>query len=248
MVQRKGINNMTKLICYLSNGYPNLEKTLETADFYVEGGCDIIEVDIPTDNPFLDNEYIGGRMSKAFAQDQNYDHYLNTISSIRSKYPEQAMLIVLYEHTVKDIGIEKFIKHCKDNSTMDIILAGPENNDVKNELMEQGIRVSSYIQFHLPDEEIELAQSSNGFIYLQAKSVGKEREGCNTLADCIEFLRQKGLKQPIYCGVGVSTPEDVKMVAESGGDAAFIGSAVLKKQDHPKELIQFIKELKSATK
>ncbi|KMY51494.1 tryptophan synthase subunit alpha [Peribacillus loiseleuriae] len=238
---------MAKLICYLSNGYPSLEKTMETADLYVEGGCDIIEVDIPTDNPFLDNEFIGGRMSKAFEQDQNYDHYLGTISTIRKKYPEKGVLIVLYEHTLIAIGVEKFIKYCLDNNTKDIILAGPENNDVKNILMKNGIRVSSYIQFHLPADEIELARNSNGFIYLQAKSVGVEKNGCDTLKECINYLREIGIDQPIYCGVGVSTQEDVRLVSASGGDAAFIGSAVLKKQDDPVELVRFISELKVAT-
>ncbi len=239
---------MTKLICYLSNGYPSTELTLKTADLYVQGGCDIIEVDIPTDNPYLDNDYIGGRMAKAYEQDSNLDHYLETISSIRTKYPEKEMLIVLYEHSLKEIGIFKFKLFCLEYNTKDIILVGSENNDIKNELMESGIRVSSYIQFHLPEKEIELALNSNGFIYLQAKSVGLEKDGCHTLKDCIHYLREKGITQPIYCGVGISTKEDVRMVAESGGDGAFIGSAVLKRQNDPEELVPFIRELKEGTK
>ncbi len=31
-----------------------------------------------------------------------------------------------------------------------------------------------------------------------------------------------------YCGVGVHAPEDVKLVKEAGGDAAFVGSTILK--------------------
>ncbi len=238
---------MTKVICYLSNGYPSIKKTLETADLYVQGGCDIIEVDLPTDNPFLDNEFIGGRMSKAFKLDPNYDHYLDTIAKIRSKYPEKEMLIVLYEHSLTAIGVEKFTQFCLDHQTKDIILVGSETNDVKNRLMASGIKVSSYIQFHLPQEEIELARNSNGFIYLQAKSTGLEKEGCHTLKDCIRYLRECRLEQRIYCGVGISTPEDVKMVTDSGGDGAFIGSAVLKRQDDPEELVRFIVQLKEAT-
>ncbi|KKK38920.1 hypothetical protein WQ57_06110 [Mesobacillus campisalis] len=238
---------MTKVICYLSNGFPSIEKTLETADLYVEGGCDIIEIDIPTDNPFLDNEFIGGRMRKAFEQNQNYDYYLETIRKIREKHPEQEILIVLYEHSLKDIGVEKFIEFCHQLHTEDIILVGNEDNQIKNELMENGIRVSSYIQYHLPDEEIGMAKNTNGFIYLQAKSVGKVREGCETLRDCIEYLRNEGVNQPIYCGVGISNKEDVAMVSNAGGNGAFIGSAVLKKQNQPNELVHFIQEVKAAT-
>lgn len=239
---------MTKVICYLSNGYPSIEKTLETADLYVQGGCDIIEVDLPTDNPYLDNEFIGGRMAKAYQVDSNYDHYLDTIATIRNKYPEKEMLIVLYEHSLVTIGVEKFTQFCLEHGTKDIILVGSETNDVKNQLMANGIKVSSYIQFHLPEEEIELAKNSNGFIYLQAKSVGLEKDGCHTLKECIRYLRECGFNQSIYCGVGISTPADVKLVAEAGGDGAFIGSAVLKKQDNPDELVSFINQLKDAAK
>ena len=31
-----------KLICYLSNGYPSIEASIEMAKTYVEAGCDII--------------------------------------------------------------------------------------------------------------------------------------------------------------------------------------------------------------
>lgn len=42
------------LICYLSNGYPSLERSIEIAKDYVKGGCDIIEIDFPSRDPFLE--------------------------------------------------------------------------------------------------------------------------------------------------------------------------------------------------
>ena len=47
------------LICYLSNGYPTIEKSIEVAQTYVSAGCDMIEIDFPSRDPFLEGEFIG---------------------------------------------------------------------------------------------------------------------------------------------------------------------------------------------
>lgn len=238
----------TKLICYLSFGYPSIEESIKMVDEYVEAGCDMVEADFPTDNAFLDSEFIGGRMKAALDNCSDYDKYLEGIEKIREKHPELPIIVLSYEHTLKKIGIDKFVEHCKKNNTLDMILVGLEGEETKEELIRRGMRVSCYVQFHLPEEEVESALNSNGFVYMQSKADGKIKEGYETLKDCIDYLREKGINNPIYCGVGVSTPEDIKRVRDAGGDAAFVGSAILKKQDNPEEMKSFIRELKAATK
>lgn len=237
----------TKLICYLSFGYPTIEESIKMTDIYIESGCDMIEVDLPTDNAFLDSDFIGGRMKAALDSCNDYDKYLEGIAIIREKHPDLPIIVLSYEHTLKKIGIDKFVEHCKKNNTLDIILVGLEGEEIKEELIKQGLKVSCYVQFHLPDEEVESALNSNGFVYMQSKAADKVKEGYETLKDCVDYLRDRGLKNPIYCGVGVSTKEDIARVRDAGGDAAFVGSAILKKQDNIEEMKKFIKELKSAT-
>lgn len=238
----------TKLICYLSNGYPTREKTIETAARYVEGGCDIIEIDIPNDDAFMDSDLIAGRMRSSWEKSQDYDEYFGNIKTISENHPNAGIIILLYEKTVKAVGVDEFIKKCLANNTKDLILVGTDGDDITNKLMAGGLKISSYVPFHLPEEEIEVAKKSNGFVYLQAKSAGKVKEGYETLDKCIAYLKEQGIDRPIYCGVGVSTKEDMQMVSQAGGDAAFVGSAVLNKQDQPKELVEFIKTLKDGTK
>ncbi len=45
----------------------------------------------------------------------------------------------------------------------------------------------------------------------------KKNEEYPTLKDCVEYLRSCGIERPIYCGVGVHAPEDVRLVREAGG-------------------------------
>ena len=232
-----------KIIGYLSFGYPTIEKSIERADIYTKAGCDFLEVDFPTDNAYLDSDFIGGRMKAAMEACDDFDKYFDGIKTLKEKHPHTPIILLAYEHTIKAIGVEKFINRCKELETYDLIMVGLENEDIKDQLINQGIKISCWVPFDLPEENVASAVASNGFVYLQSKSSGEVKEGYETLDKCVEYLRQKGIKNPIYCGVGVSTREDILRIQKAGADAAFIGSALLK-QETDQDIMTYIQSLK----
>lgn len=232
------------LICYLSNGYPTLERSVEIAKDYVKGGCDIIEIDFPSRDPFLEGEYIASRMAKALEVCDDYDVYMKEMIKVKELLPTTSFILLAYENTIEEIGVEKFTSFCVDNGLVDIILCGIKNDVIKNHLITHGLKISCYVQRAMEQSEVDYAISSNGFVYLQAKS-DTHYPQFPTLSSCIEYLRENGITRPIYCGVGIHTLEDVKMAKEAGSDAVFIGSTILKLQDNPIKLIQTIKDFKS---
>ena len=237
-----------KLICYLSLGSPSLEQSIINAQNYIDAGCDVVEVDFPAKDPYLDSPYIQDRMANALSNCDDYSKYMETIEAIKAKNPNSAIIVLTYETTVKEIGLNKFIEFCHKNSLKDIILVGDEFPAVRKTLIENNLLVSTYVQYHLLEAEIEVAKRTNGFIYLQAKSGGKYHEKYQDLKSIIEYLRNEvKLPNPIYCGVGISTPDDIAMVKEAGADGAFVGSTVLKLQEKPEELKQTIVNLKART-
>lgn len=237
-----------KLICYLSLGSPNLEESIKNAKNYADSGCDVIEVDFPAKDPYLDSPYIQERMAQALASSSDYAEYMKAIEKIKSENPNASFIVLTYESTIKEIGLDKFVAFCKKNNLNDLICVGDEYPEVRKQLIDNGLLVSTYVQYHLLDEELEVAKRTNGFIYLQAKSGGKYHEKYQDLKSIIEYLRN-GLKlpNPIYCGVGISTPDDVAMVKKAGADGAFVGSTVLKLQNDPIALKQKIIDLKART-
>ena len=205
-------------------------------------------MDFPSKNPFLESDYISERMKQALNQCDDYSMYMESILRIKKNLPEIKLLILLYEDTLKEIGLEKFIHFCKENELLDILLVGLKNDNCKNQLIQSGLKVSCYVQFHLPKEEVESAMESNGFVYLQAKPYPHQtlHKEYSTLKDCIHYLRQSGIHRPIYCGVGVHRPEDAAMVREAGADAAFVGSAILKLQNDIPTMKKTIQKFLSA--
>lgn len=158
-----------KLICYLSNGYPSIEASIEMAKTYVEAGCDIIEIDFPSHNPYLESEYISGRMAKALEACSDFEAYMVGMAKTKKNLPDTTFILMVYENTIEEIGYERFSAFCLENDFRDMILVGIKDDVIKNRLIADGIRVSCYVQYDLKDKEVAYAKQSNGFVYLQAK-------------------------------------------------------------------------------
>lgn len=231
-----------EIICYLSNGYPTIESSYEMAIEYADAGCTMIEIDFPSRDPYLEGEYIAGRMAKALEACDDYDKYMESMVAVKKRLPDIKLLVLAYENTVEEIGTERFISFCLENDFKDILLVGLKNNRIKDQIIAAGLRVSCYVQYQMLPEEIEMAKQSNGFVYMQAKPTKEVNPQYPDLKSCIAHLRACGIERPIYCGVGVHAPEDVRMVKEAGGDAAFVGSTILKLHEDIPAMKEMIKK------
>lgn len=221
-----------KLICYLSNGYPDLENSIEMARNYADAGCDVIEIDFPSKNPYLEGEYISNRMKAALENCSDYQKYMDGIVRIKQENPGTQIILLIYENTLLEIGVDRFIAFCRENELTDMIYVGNHNVEVKEKLINNGIKLSCYVQFHMPEEEVKAALASNGFVYMQAKpTTGNVNPAFPTLKHCIEHLKNRGITREIYCGVGIYTLEDIRMARDAGADGVFVGSTILKLQD-----------------
>lgn len=221
------------LICYLSNGYPSIDSSKAMARHYVEAGCDIIEIDFPARDPYLESEFIANRMRVALEACDDYEQYMAGMAEIKRDLPNTRFILLAYEATVLEIGYERFLAFCRENHFGDIILVGMKDNSIKDRFIADGMGVSCYVQYQMLPEEVASATDSNGFVYMQGKPADASQINPDfpTLRDCIAHLRAQGIQRPIYCGVGIHAPADAAMAREAGADGIFVGSAVLKLHD-----------------
>ena len=222
-----------EIILYLSNGYPTIEDSYQMVMEYADAGCKMIEIDFPSKDPYLESDFIKARMKKALEECDDYEKYMDSIVRMKKNLPDVSFLLLAYENTVEDMGVNRFISFCLDNDIKDILLVGLKDNVIKDQIIAAGIRVSCYVQYHLPQDEIERAKQSNGFVYLQARPYENQEinDKYPELKDCVSYLKECGIKRPIYTGVGIHDPKDVKIAKEAGTDAAFVGSTILKLHD-----------------
>lgn len=121
-----------EIICYLSNGYPTIESSYEMAIEYADAGCTMIEIDFPSRDPYLEGEYIAGRMAKALEACDDYDKYMESMVAVKKRLPDIKLLVLAYENTVEEIGTERFISFCLENDFKDILLVGLKDNRIKD--------------------------------------------------------------------------------------------------------------------
>lgn len=235
-----------KLIGYLSNGYPTLEDSRKRAKHYVDNGVDIIEADFPTEDPYLDSDFLKQRIFGALEHTRDYEVYMDNILKIKDENEGVGFLINIYETTVKEIGYDRFAEFMNDLDQDEVLLAGKEYPEVREELEKRNLYCSSFVTREVLPEDLEIASEGNGFVYMQA--FGDEKDNSKeypTLKDCVQVVRETiGDDRHIYCGIGVHSPERLQEVYESGADGSFLGSIVIKKEEDKEEQAAFIRQLR----
>ncbi|MBD3949613.1 tryptophan synthase subunit alpha [Tuanshanicoccus lijuaniae] len=231
------------LVCYLSNSFPSQQKTLENAAIYENNGCDIIEIDLPTNNPFLDGKLLQKRMISSYKADPSLEMHIDTIYKIRNNHPLQRMVLLAYTSTIKEIGIQRLKTIYNDNNLEGVILVGNNDKHLVNSLLEKDIVVIPYIRLNLPKEDLCNAKNCNGFIYLQASD--SDRIHLERLIGAINALKNADFaNRKIYCGVGIKSAYDIETIKQSNSDGVFVGSSVFTLENDGAMMGDFIKKLK----
>ena len=237
-----------KMICYLSFGYPTIEKSIEMAGYYVKGGCDAIEVSIPPHDPYRDSEYLQGLYKVALKECDDYDQYLDGIGRMTETYNDTEFFLVLYHEVITAIGGEKLGAFCEQHHITNIISGDLHDEEALKALKRHGIKLARSVNYKMEEADIQRCINTDGFTYMQAfPSEGQYiKPGFEKLETCIKYLRERKVSEPIYCGAGIKCPEDAARVKAAGGEGFFVGSSIIKLYDRPDELVKLISNYKRA--
>lgn len=235
-----------KVICYLSCGYPSVEKSIEMAEYYIKGGCDAIEISIPPKNPYRDGPFIQELMRKALAGCSDYDVYLKHIKKLVKAHPEIDFFLLLYHEVIMSIGAKKVADFYNDVGIKYVISGDLEDEEALAIFEKENVRLARAVNYSLKEEDIQKCISSNGFTYMFTSSQHKKKEGFETLDKCIDYLRERKVSEPIYCGGGINTPEHAVVVKDAGANGFFVGSSIIKLYDQPEKLVELIAQFKQA--
>lgn len=237
-----------KMICYLSFGYPTIEKSIEMAGYYIEGGCDAIEVSIPPHNPYRDSQYLQELFHKALAECSDYEEYLSGIAKMTDRYPDTEFFFVLYHEVIMAIGAEKIAAFCREHHISNIISGDLHEEKAIRVLRDYGVKLARSVNYQMKEEDIQRCVQADGFTYMQAfPSEGQYiKPGFEELETCIRYLRERKVSEPIYCGAGIKNPEDAARVKAAGGNGFFVGSSIIQLYENPEKLVGLIREYRQA--
>jgi tryptophan synthase alpha chain len=246
------------LIPYVTAGDPDLEMTKRLVREMVRRGGDIIEIGVPFSDPLADGPIIQRASQRALQGGTTLLKILQTVSELRHDV-DVPLVLMTYYNPVFRYGEEAFVADALDAGVDGIIVPDlpPEEGqsllelttDTPLEMIFLAAPTSTSARLAL------ISEASRGFIYYVSRlgTTGVRDQLADDLRIMLEKVRASTSK-PIAVGVGVSTPEHVRLVAELA-DGVVVGSAILKliedledRADRLEHVGDFVAALKAATR
>ncbi len=247
------------LIPFTVVGDPDPETSLEIIKTMTDSGADILELGFPFSDPIADGPIIQSADIRSLSSNTTPDKAFEIISKVR-KHTDIPIGILVYYNIIYQRGIEQFYKDASAAGINSILIADMPIEEAKEIIAiskKESIDTVFIVSPLTSNERLkQIAESTTGFIYVVARLgvTGAQKDLKDTTIDLLKRIRPL-TDHPLCVGFGISTPEHVKKVCNSGADGAIVGSAIVKiiekhsknKKKLLKEISDFIKTLKSAT-
>ncbi|QCI16524.1 tryptophan synthase subunit alpha [Buchnera aphidicola (Aphis craccivora)] len=231
-------------------GDPSLEMSIKIIEALVENGADALELGIPFSDPLADGPIIQKSNLRALSNNYGVSKCFEVIQTLRKKYLNIPIGILLYANLVYSQGIKNFYKKCSKCDLDSVLIA-----DVPIE--EYNIFYKYANEFNIdsificpPDADdhflSQLALYAKGYIYLLS------RPGVTGLETKRTALSSKFIKKvkkyntlPLLQGFGINNSIAVKKSILLGTNGVICGSAIIniieKNLNEEKEMIKKIK-------
>lgn len=219
------------LIGFAIPGFPTLEGTDGVFDAMVEGGADIIEIEIPFSDPQADGASIQRVAFEALERGVTPGDCIDFVRRARERHPETPIIIMTYVNPVFAYGVERFAAEAAAAGTDGMILVDlpPEEAAAfKAAFNPLGIDVVFLVSPTSSDERLQFITSqASGWIYCVSLA-GVTGARADLAAGLPEFLARvrRCTDLPLAVGFGISRREHVEALT-GVADGVVVGSAFM---------------------
>ncbi len=207
-----------KLMAHLVAGYPTDEIALEVARSLIQGGADILEVQLPFSDPSADGIAIQTACTEVLSRDYKTLDGLNFIKKIHNEFPNITIYIMSYASLVYTPGVEHFCKLASESGVSGLIIPDlPFDNDEGltkycNQNNMENIPVAAP---SMTDERLQKlinAKFKHIYVALRAGITGSKTTIDSSI---IEFLKKiNNGDSKIYGGFGISDGEQSELLSQ----------------------------------
>ncbi len=241
-------------------GDPDFETSIEIVHEYVKNGADALEIGFPFSDPVADGPSVQAADIRSLNSGMTTEKCFEFITRIR-EFTSIPIGILVYYNLIYKKGLEEFYSNAKNAGINGILAADlpPEEagDAVKMASKYDLDQIFMVAQTTTNERIAEIVKMCTGFLYVVAVMgvTGARSDIKKSTVDLIKRVKDH-TDLPIAVGFGISKPEHVKDVIQSGSDGAIVASAIiniitqnLDKMDIGKnEIGIFCKELKESTK
>lgn len=235
------------LVCYLTAGFPDRARCIETLRAVAEAGADIIEIGIPFSDPIADGPVIQASSQRALEQGVDFDDALEIVREAALEIP---IVLFTYLNPLISAGPDALDRAADAGVTGVLITDLPVGADHSLEDW-LGNSALDFVRLVAPttprDRMQEITRNGGGFVYLISRLgvTGMQNDVSVDLKASVDMLRSC-TDLPICIGFGVSTPEQAKQIAALA-DGVIVGSALVEAAGRsPAEAAQLVALMRSA--
>ena len=250
---KEAFKNGKAFIPFITCGDPDLETTAAAVREMVNAGADLIELGIPFSDPTAEGPVIQGANLRALEGGVTTDKVFDLVRDLRRDVTVP-MVFMTYANVVFSYGTERFLKTCQEVGMDGLILPDlpfEEKEQFQPLCKKYGVDLVSLIAPTSANRIAMIAREAEGFLYIVSSLgvTGTRTEIKTDLASIIEVVREN-TDIPCAIGFGISTPEQVKKMADLS-DGAIVGSAIIKLlaeygTEAPARIGAYVKSMKDA--
>ena len=217
-------------IAFITCGDPDLETTAKVVRAAAENGADLIELGIPFSDPTAEGPVIQGANLRALQGGVTTDKIFDLVRELRRDVTIP-MVFMTYANVVYSYGAERFIRTCSEIGIDGLILPDvpfEEKEEFLPICRQYGVDLVSLIAPTSENRIAKIVEEAEGFLYIVSSLgvTGTRSEITTDLGSIVSVVREHS-DIPCAIGFGISTPEQVRKMAELS-DGAIVGSAIIK--------------------
>jgi tryptophan synthase alpha chain len=200
-------------------------------DAYLGAGVDVLEVGIPTREPWLDGPEVAGSMARAL--DAGVDPFLaaDRLGRWREGLAGPSPAIVWFSYPELPLAA---IERAADRGAIDGLLMlepwrHPEAAVLPARLAALAVARCAFLSWVPGERELAEASGATGYVMVQARPgpTGADREPEAPSRD-VALARAVAPGLPVVAGFGIHDPAGVRRVRAAGVDGVVVGSACVR--------------------
>ena len=221
--------NRAALIGYLPAGFPSQQGCIDALTAMVEGGVDAIESGYPYSDPVMDGPVIQAAADTSLRNGTGAAEVMTTLAAIAKIAPT---VVMTYWNPIERYGVDKFLADIKGNGGSGVItpdltieesepwIAASRSHDTN--------RIYVVAPSTLEERLKRVTAATSGFVYAASlMGVTGTRTTVSSSARGLVSRLREVTDLPIAVGLGVSTPEQAREVAQYA-DGVIVGSAFIR--------------------
>jgi tryptophan synthase alpha chain len=222
------------LMTHIVLGYPTFEDSFKIIEAMVDGGVDLMELQIPFSEPIADGPVILHANQKALAGGTTVQKCIDFAQEVTRAF-EIPFLFMSYFNILFKYGIDRFAAAMAQGNVKGAIvpdLPPEEGREYLEAMGKYNLDPIFIFSPTTPDERMQyLASFGKGFIYCVARKgvTGRQTDFTDQLESYLTRCR-KATELPLALGFGVKDKTDVDFL-KGKADIAVIGSQTIRLVD-----------------